>query len=151
MTEGSWIYTSARRGSAGQVPRRLSRPASGDFGSPIWPGATISNAGLAAWAGSSHGRDLAGGAILCGMVDSGARIRRRSTPVPRRGRGFSSTTRRAYHERRHGAGPLSVGLEGNAAEIRAGARHAEASTCDLVTRPTASADPLTATSRLAAR
>jgi urocanate hydratase len=142
MTAGSWIYIGTQGILQGTYQTFVSAGEQ-HFGSPDLAGRTILTAGLGGMGGAQPlAATLAGGAILCVEVDPG-RIRRRLETRYLDEAADSlddalARVRAAAAERR----PLSVGLEGNAAEIVPElARRGEH--FDLVTDQTAAHDPLT--------
>ncbi|TML50228.1 MAG: urocanate hydratase [Actinobacteria bacterium] len=142
MTAGSWIYIGTQGILQGTYQTFVSA-GERHFGSPDLTGRTILTAGLGGMGGAQAlAATLAGGAILCVEVDP-ARIRRRLDTRYLDEAADSlddalARIRAAAAERR----PLSVGLEGNAAEIVPElARRGEH--FDLVTDQTAAHDPLT--------
>jgi urocanate hydratase len=142
MTAGSWIYIGTQ-GILQGTYQTFSVAGERHFGSSDLSGRTILTAGLGGMGGAQPlAATLAGAAILCVEVDPG-RIRRRLDS-----RYLDEATdslddalarvRAAAAESR----PLSVGLQGNAAEIAPElARRGEH--FDLVTDQTAAHDPLT--------
>jgi urocanate hydratase len=142
MTAGSWIYIGTQGILQGTYQTFV---AAGErhFGSSDLAGRTILTAGLGGMGGAQPlAATLAGGAILCVEVDPG-RIRRRldTRYLDEAAESLDDALARirgAAVERR----PLSVGLQGNAAEIVPElARRGEY--FDLVTDQTAAHDPLT--------
>ena len=142
MTAGSWIYIGTQ-GILQGTYQTFAAAGEQHFGSPDLAGRTILTAGLGGMGGAQPlAATFAGAAILCAEVDP-ERIRRRLET-----RYLDEATdslddalvrvRAAAAERR----PLSVGLQGNAAEIVPElARRGEH--FDLVTDQTAAHDPLT--------
>src|SRR5438552_4627523 len=142
MTAGSWIYIGTQ-GILQGTYQTFAAAGERHFGSPDLAGRTILTAGLGGMGGAQAlAATLAGGAILCVEVDP-ARIRRRLNTRYLDEAADSlddalARIRAAAAERR----PLSVGLEGNAAEIVPElARRGEH--FDLVTDQTAAHDLLT--------
>ena len=142
MTAGSWIYIGTQGILQGTYQTFVStgeRP----FGSPDLAGRTILTAGLGGMGGAQPlAATLAGGAILCVEVDPG-RIRRRleTRYLDEAADSLDDALARIRAAAAEGR-PLSVALEGNAAEIvpelvRRGEHF------DLVTDQTAAHDPLT--------
>jgi urocanate hydratase len=142
MTAGSWIYIGTQ-GILQGTYQTFAAAGEQHFGSPNLTGRTVLTAGLGGMGGAQPlAATMLGGAILCVEADSG-RIRRRLET-----RYLDEATdslddalariRAAAAARR----PLSVGLEGNAAEVVPElARRGEH--FDLVTDQTAAHDPLT--------
>jgi urocanate hydratase len=142
MTAGSWIYIGTQ-GILQGTYQTFAAAGERHFGSPDLAGHTILTAGLGGMGGAQPlAATMLGGAILCVEADP-ARIRRRLET-----RYLDEATdslddglariRVAAAERR----PLSVGLEGNAADVVPElARRGEH--FDFVTDQTAAHDPLT--------
>ena len=142
MTAGSWIYIGTQ-GILQGTYQTFASAGEHHFGAADLTGRTILTAGLGGMGGAQPlAATMLGGAILCVEVDP-ARIRRRLDT-----RYLDEATdsledaltrvRAAAAERR----PLSVGLQGNAAEVVPElARRGEQ--FDLVTDQTAAHDPLT--------
>jgi urocanate hydratase len=141
MTAGSWIYIGTQGILQGTYQTFVSA-GERHFGSPDLAGRTILTAGLGGMGGQPLAATLAGGAILCVEVDPG-RIRRRleTRYLDEAADSLDDALARIRAAADEGR-PLSVGLEGNAAEIvpelvRRGEHF------DLVTDQTAAHDPLT--------
>ena len=142
MTAGSWIYIGTQ-GILQGTYQTFAAAGERHFGSPDLAGRTLLTAGLGGMGGAQPlAATMVGGAILCVEVDPGRIQRRLDT------RYLDEATdsledalariRAAAAERR----PLSVGLQGNAAEVVPElARRGEH--FDLVTDQTAAHDPLT--------
>ncbi len=142
MTAGSWIYIGTQ-GILQGTYQTFAAAGERHFGSPDLAGRTLLTAGLGGMGGAQPlAATMLGGAILCVEVDPGRIQRRLDT------RYLDEATdsledalariRAAAAERR----PLSVGLQGNAAEVVPElARRGEH--FDLVTDQTAAHDPLT--------
>ncbi|TML44702.1 MAG: urocanate hydratase [Actinobacteria bacterium] len=142
MTAGSWVYIGTQ-GILQGTYQTFVAAAERHFGSPDLSGRTILTAGLGGMGGAQPlAATLAGGVILCVEVDP-ARIRRRleTRYLDEAADSLDDALARihaAADERR----PLSIGLQGNAAEIVPElARRREH--FDLVTDQTAAHDPLT--------
>jgi urocanate hydratase len=142
MTAGSWIYIGTQ-GILQGTYQTFAAAGERHFGSADLSGHTILTAGLGGMGGAQPlAATLAGGVILCVEVDP-ARIARRVETgyldqVARSMDEALDLVRAAADERR----PLSIGLEGNAAEI-VPELAARGERFDLVTDQTAAHDPLT--------
>src|SRR5947207_5661533 len=142
MTAGSWIYIGTQ-GILQGTYQTFAAAGERHFGTPELAGRTILTAGLGGMGGAQPlAATMAGAVILCVEVDP-ARIQRRlETRYLDEATGSLEDAlariRAAAAEQR----PLSVGLEGNAAEVVPElARRGEH--FDLVTDQTAAHDPLT--------
>jgi urocanate hydratase len=142
MTAGSWIYIGTQ-GILQGTYQTFSAAGERHFGSPELSGRTILTAGLGGMGGAQPlAATLAGAAILCVEVDA-ERIRRRldTRYLDEATDSLDDALARVRAAAAEGR-PLSVGLEGNAAEIAPElARRGEH--FDLVTDQTAAHDPLT--------
>jgi urocanate hydratase len=142
MTAGSWIYIGTQGILQGTYQTFA---AAGDrhFGSPELAGRTILTAGLGGMGGAQPlAATLAGAAILCVEVDP-ERIRRRldTRYLDEAADSLDDALARVRAAAAEGR-PLSVGLQGNAAEIVPELAKRE-EPFDLVTDQTAAHDPLT--------
>src|SRR5436190_18889032 len=142
MTAGSWIYIGTQ-GILQGTYQTFAAAGQRHFDSPDLAGRTVLTAGLGGMGGAQPlAATMLGGAILCVEVDP-ARIRRRLDTryldeATDSLEDALSRVRAAASERR----PLSVGLQGNAADVVPElARRGEQ--FDLVTDQTAAHDPLT--------
>jgi len=142
MTAGSWIYIGTQ-GILQGTYQTFAAAGEHHFGSPELSGRTILTAGLGGMGGAQPlAATLAGAAILCIEVDP-ARIRRRldTRYLDEATDSLDDALARVRAAAKEGR-PLSVGLQGNAAEIVPElARRGEP--FDLVTDQTAAHDPLT--------
>jgi urocanate hydratase len=142
MTAGSWIYIGTQ-GILQGTYQTFAAAGERHFGSPDLAGRTILTAGLGGMGGAQPlAATLAGAAILCVEVDP-ERIRRRldTRYLDEATDSLDEALARVRVAAAEGR-PLSVGLQGNAAEIVPElARRAEH--FDLVTDQTAAHDPLT--------
>jgi urocanate hydratase len=142
MTAGSWIYIGTK-GILQGTYQTFAAAGETHFGSPDLSGRTILTAGLGGMGGAQPlAATMCGAAILCIEVDP-TRIQRRletrylDEAAPSLEEGLARLRAAAAEGR-----PLSVGVEGNAAEIVPElARNGES--FDLVTDQTAAHDPLT--------
>jgi urocanate hydratase len=142
MTAGSWIYIGTQ-GILQGTYQTFAAAGETHFGSPDLSGRTILTAGLGGMGGAQPlAATMCGAAILCIEVDP-TRIQRRletrylDEAAPSLEEGLARLRAAAAEGR-----PLSVGVEGNAAEIVPElARNGES--FDLVTDQTAAHDPLT--------
>jgi urocanate hydratase len=142
MTAGSWIYIGTQ-GILQGTYQTFAAAGEAHFGSPDLAGRTILTAGLGGMGGAQPlAATLAGAAILCVEVDP-ARIRRRlETRYLDEAAGSLDDALARVRAAAAAGRPLSVGLQGNAADVvpelaRRGERF------DLVTDQTAAHDPLT--------
>jgi urocanate hydratase len=142
MTAGSWIYIGTQ-GILQGTYQTFTAAGERHFGSPDLSGRTILTAGLGGMGGAQPlAATLAGAAILCVEVDP-ARIRRRldTRYLDEAADSLDDALARVRAAAAEGLA-LSVGLEGNAAEVVPElARRGEH--FDLVTDQTAAHDPLT--------
>jgi urocanate hydratase len=142
MTAGSWIYIGTQ-GILQGTYQTFAAAGEQHFGSPELSGRTILTAGLGGMGGAQPlAATLAGAAMLCLEVDP-ARIRRRleTRYLDEATDSLDDALARVRAAATEGR-PLSVGLQGNAAEIVPElARRGEP--FDLVTDQTAAHDPLT--------
>jgi urocanate hydratase len=142
MTAGSWIYIGTQ-GILQGTYQTFAAAGERHFGSPELAGRTILTAGLGGMGGAQPlAATLAGAAILCVEVDP-ERIRRRlDTRYLDEATDSLDDALARVREAAADGRPLSVGLQGNAAEIVPElARRGEP--FDLVTDQTAAHDPLT--------
>ena len=142
MTAGSWIYIGTQ-GILQGTYQTFAAAGERHFGSPDLAGRTILTAGLGGMGGAQPlAATLAGAAILCIEVDP-ERIRRRlDTRYLDQATDSLDDALARVREAAAGGQPLSVGVQGNAAEIVPElARRGEP--FDLVTDQTAAHDPLT--------
>jgi urocanate hydratase len=142
MTAGSWIYIGTQ-GILQGTYQTFAAAGERHFGSPELAGRSILTAGLGGMGGAQPlAATLAGAAILCVEVDP-ERIRRRldTRYLDEAADSLDDALARVRAAAAEGR-PLSVGLQGNAAEIVPElARRDEP--FDLVTDQTAAHDPLT--------
>jgi len=142
MTAGSWIYIGTQ-GILQGTYQTFAAAGERHFGSPELAGRTILTAGLGGMGGAQPlAATLAGAAILCVEVDP-ERIRRRldTRYLDEAGDSLDDALARVRAAAAEGR-PLSVGLQGNAAEIVPELARRE-EPFDLVTDQTAAHDPLT--------
>ena len=142
MTAGSWIYIGTQ-GILQGTYQTFAAAGERHFGSPELAGRTILTAGLGGMGGAQPlAATLAGAAILCVEVDP-ERIRRRldTRYLDEAGDSLDDALARVRAAAAEGR-PLSVGLQGNAAEIVPELVRRE-EPFDLVTDQTAAHDPLT--------
>jgi len=142
MTAGSWIYIGTQ-GILQGTYQTFAAAGERHFGSPDLSGRSILTAGLGGMGGAQPlAATLAGAAILCIEVDP-ERIRRRlETGYLDEAAGSLTEALGRVREAAAAGRPLSVGVEGNAAEIvpELGRKR---EFFDLVTDQTAAHDPLT--------
>jgi urocanate hydratase len=142
MTAGSWIYIGTQ-GILQGTYQTFAAAGERHFGSPELAGRTILTAGLGGMGGAQPlAATLAGAAILCVEVDP-ERIRRRldTRYLDEAADSLDDALARVRAAAAEGR-PLSVGLQGNAAEIVPELVRRE-EPFDLVTDQTAAHDPLT--------
>jgi urocanate hydratase len=142
MTAGSWIYIGTQ-GILQGTYQTFAAAGERHFGSPELAGRTILTAGLGGMGGAQPlAATLAGAAILCVEVDP-ERIRRRldTRYLDEAADSLDDALARVRAAAAEGR-PLSVGLQGNAAEIVPELARRE-EPFDLVTDQTAAHDPLT--------
>ena len=142
MTAGSWIYIGTQ-GILKGTYQTFAAAGERHFGSPELAGRTILTAGLGGMGGAQPlAATLAGAAILCVEVDP-ERIRRRldTRYLDEAADSLDDALARVRAAAAEGR-PLSVGLQGNAAEIVPELVRRE-EPFDLVTDQTAAHDPLT--------
>jgi urocanate hydratase len=142
MTAGSWIYIGTQ-GILQGTYQTFAAAGERHFGSPELAGRTILTAGLGGMGGAQPlAATLAGAAILCVEVDP-ERIRRRldTRYLDETADSLDDALARVRAAAAEGR-PLSVGLQGNAAEIVPELVRRE-EPFDLVTDQTAAHDPLT--------
>jgi urocanate hydratase len=142
MTAGSWIYIGTQ-GILQGTYQTFAAAGERHFGSPELAGRTILTAGLGGMGGAQPlAATLAGAAILCVEVDP-ERIRRRldTRYLDDAADSLDDALARVRAAAAEGR-PLSVGLQGNAAEIVPELVRRE-EPFDLVTDQTAAHDPLT--------
>ena len=142
MTAGSWIYIGTQ-GILQGTYQTFAAAGERHFGSPELAGRTILTAGLGGMGGAQPlAATLAGAAILCVEVDP-ERIRRRldTRYLDEAADSLDDALGRVRAAAAEGR-PLSVGLQGNAAEIVPELVRRE-EPFDLVTDQTAAHDPLT--------
>ena len=142
MTAGSWIYIGTQ-GILQGTYQTFAAAGERHFGSPELAGRTILTAGLGGMGGAQPlAATLAGAAIFCVEVDT-ERIRRRldTRYLDEAADSLDDALARVRAAAAEGR-PLSVGLQGNAAEIVPELVRRE-EPFDLVTDQTAAHDPLT--------
>jgi urocanate hydratase len=142
MTAGSWIYIGTQ-GILQGTYQTFAAAGERHFGSPELAGRTILTAGLGGMGGAQPlAATLAGAAIFCVEVDP-ERIRRRldTRYLDEAADSLDDALARVRAAAAEGR-PLSVGLQGNAAEIVPELVRRE-EPFDLVTDQTAAHDPLT--------
>jgi len=142
MTAGSWIYIGTQ-GILQGTYQTFAAAGERHFGSPELAGRTILTAGLGGMGGAQPlAATLAGAAILCVEVDP-ERIRRRldTRYLDEAADSLDDALARVRAAAAEGR-PLSVGLQGNAAEIVPELVRRE-EPFDFVTDQTAAHDPLT--------
>jgi urocanate hydratase len=142
MTAGSWIYIGTQ-GILQGTYQTFAAAGERHFGLPELAGRTILTAGLGGMGGAQPlAATLAGAAILCVEVDP-ERIRRRleTRYLDEAADSLDDALARVRAAAAEGR-PLSVGLQGNAAEIVPELARRE-EPFDLVTDQTAAHDPLT--------
>ena len=142
MTAGSWIYIGTQ-GILQGTYQTFAAAGERHFGSPELAGRTILTAGLGGMGGAQPlAATLAGAAILCVEADP-ERIRRRldTRYLDEAADSLDDALARVRAAAAEGR-PLSVGLQGNAAEIVPELARRE-EPFDLVTDQTAAHDPLT--------
>jgi urocanate hydratase len=142
MTAGSWIYIGTQ-GILQGTYQTFAAAGERHFGSPDLTGRTVLTAGLGGMGGAQPlAATMLGGAILCIEADSGRIRRRLDTRYLDEATDSLDDALARIRAAAAGRRPLSVGLEGNAAEVVP-----ELARCgehfDLVTDQTAAHDPLT--------